>query len=202
MTWITVDVLLRHSFVKGLLLNHLRVIFFGCDLLLLNKLEDEDHQFLKYLLVLLAFHELIEQLVVDHSLLNLLLLEILQFGFDLLLLAEELLEVACDVGKFGYDDLDLVLHGELACCLTLFLLRACSSSCGLVAVILVFVVALAVLALAFLGGQFVGRLLCCFVVDLFELGMQMISDDGALEVAIAVAARLVLHVEGEVVEAL
>lgn len=145
---------------------------------------------------------MVEQLVIDHSLLYLLLLEVLQFGLDLLLLAEELLEVARDVGKFRYDHLDLVLHGEFAGSLTLFLLRACSGGRGLVAVVLVFIVAFAILTLALLGGQVVGRLLRGVVIDLFELGMQMISYIGALEVAIALAASLVLHVEGEVVETL
>lgn len=165
-------------------------------------MEDEDHQLLKHLLVLLAFHELVEELVIDHSLLDFLLLKVLQFGLDLLLFAEELLEVARDVCEFRYDHLDLVLHRELAGSLTLFLLRACSARCGFVAIVLILIVAFAILTLAFLGSQLIGRLLRCIVVDLLELGMQMISYDGALEVAIALAASLVLHVEGEVVEAL
>ena len=43
----------------------------------------------------------------------------------------------------------------------------------------------------------------CIIVDLFELGMQVVSDHGALVVAIAlsVVGPLVLHVEREVVEA-
>lgn len=154
------------------------------------------------MLVLFTFHQLVEELVVDHSLLYFLLLEVLQFGLDLLLLAEELFEVACDVGKLRYDHLYLVLHGEFAGSLTLFLLRACPARRVLVAIVLVFIVAFAILTLALLGGQVVGRLLLCIVVHLFELGMQMISYIGALEVAIAVAAHLVLHVEGEVVETL
>lgn len=73
--------------------------FLVLDALVFDVLEDEEEQPLEHFLVFFTFHELVEQLIVDHSLLHLLAIQLTELIFNPLLFLEEILEVLCYVSE-------------------------------------------------------------------------------------------------------